>query len=194
MNSAIIILAAGSSSRLGKPKQLLSYHGKSLINHVISVAENSIADEIIVVLGSHYELIIKEIPANKKLRVIINAEWEEGIASSIRAGLKLLQQGSEVDAAIFTVCDQPFITTSLLNNLIEMYQQSKMPIVASSYENTIGTPVLFDKNLFEELLLLKGDSGAKKMIVNHKDKVATIPFPKGNIDIDTNDEYEDLMK
>jgi molybdenum cofactor cytidylyltransferase len=193
LNSAIILLAAGSSSRLGKPKQLLRFHGKSLIRHIISIARQSEADEIIVVLGANHELILQEI-SDLNIRVVINHHWQEGIASSIRAGLEFLQQLSpSAESAIFAVCDQPFVSTELLNGIMATQRETKKLIVSSAYENTMGTPVLFHKDLFQELLALKGDSGAKKIILQHKSEVATIPFASGNIDIDTNDEYEALM-
>ncbi|HLK29765.1 MAG TPA: nucleotidyltransferase family protein [Puia sp.] len=195
MNYSIIILAAGSSTRFGKPKQLLNYKGRKLIQHIISIASESVANKTIVVLGAHHELISPQIEMNEKVHVFINEEWNEGIASSIRAGLKKLQIINPAsDGAILSVCDQPFITTQLLNDLIAEKNQSQKNIVACEYENTMGIPVLFDKTLFPDLMELKGDTGAKKIIMQHKSVTATISFPLGNIDIDTSEEYQALMK
>jgi len=195
LNYSIIILAAGSSTRFGKPKQLLNYKGRKLIQHIISIASESVANKTIVVLGAHHELISPQIEMNEKVHVFINEEWNEGIASSIRAGLKKLQIINPAsDGAILSVCDQPFITTQLLNDLIAEKNQSQKNIVACEYENTMGIPVLFDKTLFPDLMELKGDTGAKKIIMQHKSVTATISFPLGNIDIDTSEEYQALMK
>ena len=194
MNSAIIILAAGASSRLGRPKQLLIYQGKTLIQHVISVAEKSKADEIILVLGSDHELISKETAIGKKTSAIVNDKWKGGMASTITIGLNFLRQNFNADFAIIAVCDQPFIDTALLNELMDKHVETSKPIVACRYENTLGTPVLFHKNLFGQLLTLSGDEGAKKLIMQHVNDVETIPFPLGGIDIDTNEQYTALMQ
>jgi molybdenum cofactor cytidylyltransferase len=192
-NCAIIVLAAGASNRLGRPKQLLIHRGKSLLQNVMDVAKSVNARPIIGVLGANSHLTAKEIQEDKNVYKIINEDWSEGISSSIRCGLKFLQQISpSSDAAIFMVCDQPFITGSLLNNLIAAQKETGKPIVASSYDNTIGTPVLFHKNLFGELMDLKGDVGAKNVIRQHAGSFVTISFPMGNIDIDTTADYAEL--
>ena len=192
-NCAIIVLAAGASGRFGRPKQLLKYRGKSLLRYVLDIAKNVNAHPLIVVLGANSHLTSNEITGDKDIYKIINDNWSEGISSSIRSGLNALHQiAPSSDAAIFMVCDQPFITSSLLNNLIRVQKETGKPIVASGYENTIGTPVLFHKTLFPELLALKGDAGAKKIIKQHAGSFVTISFPKGNIDIDTKEDYEAL--
>ncbi len=192
-NCAIIVLAAGASNRLGRPKQLLIHKGKSLLRNVLDIAKNVNARPIIVVLGANSHLTANEIEEDKNIYKIINDNWSEGISSSIRYGLNFLQQISpSSDGSIFMVCDQPYITQSLLNNLITVQKETGKPIVASSYDNVIGTPVLFHKILFPELMDLKGDAGAKKLIEKHPDSFATVSFPKGNIDIDTAADYAAL--
>lgn len=192
-NCAIIVLAAGASNRLGRPKQLLPYRGKSLLRNVMGVAKSVNAHPVIAVLGANSHLTGNEIEEDKNVYKIVNDNWGEGISSSIQCGLKFLQQISpSSDAAIFMVCDQPFITGSLLNKLITAQKKTGKPIVASSYDNTIGTPVLFHKSLFSELMDLRGDAGAKKIISQHADSVVTVSFPKGKIDIDTAADYAEL--
>ena len=193
MKSVIIILAGGSSSRLGKPKQLLPFQGKTLLLHVIDEAKISGADEILVVLGANHEQIQKEVPSGKKIKMIVNDLWSEGMASSIRAGIGLMQQVIKPDCAILAVCDQPFINSSLFNNLIETYRNTKKQIIACQYEHTLGTPVLFDKQFFDQLMDLKGDQGAKEIILQHPAQTATISFHSGQIDIDTNEQYKELL-
>lgn len=189
----IILLAAGASSRLGKPKQLLLYNGKSLLHHGMQVAVDTDINPIIVVLGANADLLMQEVE-DKAAVVVVNKEWNEGIAASIRCGLvKLLEVVPGLEAAILMVCDQPFVTLQLLKDLVAKYQASGKPIIASSYENSVGTPALFDKTIFAVLLALKGDAGAKKIIKENPDWVSVVPFPLGNIDIDTEEDYKALL-
>lgn len=191
-NIGIVILAAGSSSRLGKPKQLLRYKGKSLLQIGIEAAINSKANSVVEVLGANAEQISKEIDRSGT-NTIINAEWEEGMASSVRSGLnELLFISPSTDAVIFMVCDQPYVTSDLINALINTQRETGKPIVTCNYGEVIGPPALFHKSLFNELMQLKGDSGARKIIQHNKDEVATVSFPKGQIDIDTIQDYESL--
>jgi molybdenum cofactor cytidylyltransferase len=193
-NCAVIILAAGQSSRLGQPKQLLKYQGKTLLQHTIDIVKQLSAKTIIVVLGSGFESILNTIDT-VDLHVVKNDDWQSGIASSISYGIKSLQGIDPVpDAVILMTCDQPFVSPGLLNELIAKQKETGRPIIASQYDDTIGIPALFHKSLFEQLTALKGNSGAKKLIHQNKDDVVTIPFPKGGIDIDTLGDYEALKK
>ena len=187
------MLAAGSSSRLGTPKQLLNYNGNSLLQYVTGIAADAAANAVVIVLGANAHLLLPEID-KKKADVVINNNWQQGMASSIIAGLSfLLEKYSSTDGVIFMMCDQPFVNVSLLNDLIITQRQTGKPIVASSYNNTIGAPALFHKSIFPELLNLTGDTGARMIIQRHITEVATVPFSKGNIDIDTAEDYEKLM-
>jgi molybdenum cofactor cytidylyltransferase len=188
----IIILAAGSSSRLGRPKQTVKMGQETLLQRAIRVASGSMNGPVITVLGSGMEEII---PTLDKARIFIavNSEWGEGIASSIRAGLQeLIKQQPETDAAIIMVCDQPFADTLVLKTLISTFEQTNKPVVASSYAGSIGTPVLFHRSVFDRLEQLKGDSGAKKILTQYPGLVETIPFEKGSIDIDLESDLDKL--
>jgi molybdenum cofactor cytidylyltransferase len=188
----IVILAAGASTRLGKPKQLLQYRGKTLLGHAINEATNSNADAVVVIFGKDADLFKKEID-EKKIRVAINSSWEEGMASSVRLGLDtLLNAKPYIDAVIFMVCDQPHISSSILNELIKTQQKTTKQIVSCNYGESIGPPALFHKKYFKELMKLSGDAGARKIIQQNMNDVATILFPEGRIDIDTNEDYEAL--
>jgi len=188
----IIILAAGASTRLGKPKQLLRYRGKTLLAYSINEAVNSNADAVVVILGKDANLFKNEID-ERKVRVAINASWEEGMASSLRLGMDtLLNDKPYIDAVIFMVCDQPYISSSLLNELIITQQKTTKQIVTSNYGDSIGPPALFHKKYFIELMKLSGDAGARKIIQQNMNDVATILFPEGKIDIDTKEDYDDL--
>jgi molybdenum cofactor cytidylyltransferase len=188
----IVILAAGASTRLGKPKQLLQYRGKTLLAHAVNEAMNSNADAVVVIFGKDADLFKKEID-EKKARVAINSSWEEGMASSVRLGLDtLLNDKPYIDAVIFMVCDQPHISSSILSELIKTQQKTTKQIVTCNYGESIGPPALFHKKYFKELMKLSGDAGARKIIQQNMNDVATILFPDGGIDIDTNEDYEAL--
>jgi molybdenum cofactor cytidylyltransferase len=188
----IVILAAGASTRLGKPKQLLQFRGKTLLAHAVNEATNSNADAVVVIFGKDADLFKKEID-EKKVRVAINSSWEEGMASSVRLGLDtLLNDKPYIDAVIFMVCDQPHISSSILNELIKAQQKTTKQIATCNYGESIGPPALFHKKYFKELMKLSGDAGARKIIQQNMNDVATILFPDGRIDIDTNEDYEAL--
>ena len=190
----IILLAAGQSARLGKPKQLLNYKGKTLLEHSLQVAIETQLQPIITVLGANADLLKKSIE-HFSTKVVINQQWSEGMASSIRCGMEeLIRINPTIAGVIIMVCDQPYVTAKLLTDLVEKYKYSLKPIIASSYKNNIGTPALFDKTIFALLLSLKGDSGAKKIMKSNPDWVETVSFLFGEIDIDTTGDYDLLIK
>ena len=190
----IIILAAGASTRMGQPKQLLKYNDGNLVQHSIEEALAAGAQKVLVVLGAGAEQISEKI--NKRhANVLYNKNWEEGIASSIREGLKQsLLLSANIDAVILMVCDQPYVNAALLRNLVHHHMESGKHIVASQYKDTLGTPVLFHKSFFPELLKLKGDTGAKKILMENKEQVQAVRFPLGDIDIDNIADYEMLLQ
>ena len=190
----IVILAGGASTRLGQPKQSLKYHGKTLLDHSVDQAINAKADAVVVVLGKNADLFKHEVD-KEKVRVIVNKDWVEGMASSVRLGLDtLLNSKPYIDAVILMVCDQPHISSSVLDELIVTQQKTTKQIVTCSYGESIGPPALFHKKYFRELAELKGDIGARNIIQQNINDVATILFPEGKIDIDTKEDYEALKK
>ena len=190
----IILLAAGASRRLGKPKQLLPYAGKTMLQHVLHTVLHERDAPVVLVLGSGASLYLRELD-EERIFLTINTEWEKGMATSIKAGLTaLLDKLPDIESVIIMTCDQPYISGKVLDELIEMKQKSGKPIVASSYAETLGPPVIFRSQYFPDLMQLEGDSGARKIITQHPDEVASISFPEGNIDIDTQADYEALLK
>jgi molybdenum cofactor cytidylyltransferase len=179
---AAILLAAGSSTRLGAPKQLLNYRGRSLLRHAAETALASSVPALHVVVGFEAERMKAEL-GGLDLHFADNPNWNEGIASSIRAGISSLPHS--VDAALILLCDQPLITAQVLNEMINAYAGRGKPIVACEYGGTVGVPVLFARSFFPELLRLQGDRGAKQLITQNLDQVTAIPFPGGSVDIDT---------
>ena len=171
---------------------MLTYAGTSLLQHSLDAAISTGIGPIVVVLGAHAEEVQKEVQ-HKEVHIVNNQEWQEGMASSIRCGLnKLLELRPELKAVIIMVCDQPYVTSTLLNDLVKNYEQVNRPIVASKYADSIGTPALFDTTIFASLLALEGDRGAKKLITENPDWLSAIDFTFGDIDIDTPADYERL--
>jgi molybdenum cofactor cytidylyltransferase len=188
------LLAAGASVRLGKPKQLLLYKGKTLLRHGLEVAIETGANPIIVVLGANAHLLMEE-TTTENTGIVINHSWQEGMGSSIRCGLhRLLELAPGAEAVTFLVCDQPFVSAKLLDDLVKKYRETGKPVIASRYKNSLGTPALFDKTIFASLLALKGGSGAKGIIEENPELVEFVNFPLGNIDIDTESDYEALIR
>ena len=189
----VIILAAGASRRLGKPKQLLSYQNSTLLQKAIDSADKIELYHKIVVLGAYADDIKKSINT-RSFEVLINDAWEEGIASSIRAGLSsMIQDHTSVKSALFLLSDQPYLTADHLNELVSQHQHNEPSITGSFYANQVGVPVIFSHHYFEELLELKGDQGAKKVLMRHMESTQSIPFKNGEIDIDTQEDYEKLV-
>ncbi|MFY7839930.1 MAG: nucleotidyltransferase family protein [Lacibacter sp.] len=188
----VIVLAAGASSRLGTPKQLLAYSGTTLLQHSIEAAQASDAETVLVVLGANANTIkheLKDTTAN----LVVNTDWKDGMASSIRCGLQtLVKLNSNIEAVILMVADQPFVTAALINSLMDVNRKEQHSIVASEYGTTFGTPVLFAKRFFPELIELTGDVGAKGLVKKYMNEAAFVSFPEGDVDIDTAEDYKKL--
>jgi len=192
--TGIIILAAGSSSRMGQPKQQLVYQQQTLLQRAINIASGIAEHKTIVVLGANHESILPDVDS-KIADIVINPDWEQGMASSIKSGVTALQTlYPQIQDALLMLCDQPFVTTEILLQLIATGGDNDKRIVACTYQNTVGAPVLFGKQWFNELLSLQGQEGAKKLIIKHQQHVLTVPFAHGEIDIDTPENYQDLLK
>jgi molybdenum cofactor cytidylyltransferase len=192
--TTVIILAAGTSTRLGRAKQTLHYKGHSLLKHTIKAAVDSGVGSVVVVIGANEQEISTNIE-NEPVAVVFNKSFPEGISSSIKAGVNyVIELNPQCENIILMVCDQPHVDGSLLRKLLDAKLTTNQPIVACSYSDTIGVPALFGKSLFPELLSLKGEEGGKKVLLKHKDSVAAIPFPSGEIDIDTAADYDELIR
>ncbi len=189
-STAVLILAAGASVRLGRPKQTLRYRGQTLVQKIVSTAVALQSGPVLLVLKEGDQIDVEE-----DIIKIQNPDAGLGMATSIHCGVKYLEtQYPDIETVIITVCDQPFITTSLLQEMIVHFNDTQLPIVACKYGDIIGTPVLFHKTMFQHLYSLRGDKGAKQLINQHVQQVGLINFPLGNIDVDTEEDYERLIK
>ena len=180
-----IILAAGGSSRMGLPKQLLQFGGVSLLRRACQVALQSGLSPAFVVLGPDADRFARELDG-LSVATVINANWREGIGSSIRTGIRAVRIGApNAEAIVIMLCDQPMVRPELIAQLADRYRATGSPIVASRYQDTLGVPALFARSYFAELESLRGGSGAKGVIASAGAAVQAVPFPAGVFDIDT---------
>ncbi|CAN5366297.1 hypothetical protein BH23BAC2_BH23BAC2_22820 [soil metagenome] len=189
----VVILAAGSSSRLGYAKQLVEFRGKSLLQHAIDISDLLEFDTKVLVLGAGKEEIESEID-RKEFEIVMNNNWEEGMSTSIIAGV-LRSQELEIDLehVLILLSDQPFVSREKIEELIKVQLESKSPATFSEYAGNVGVPAIFSAEVFPYLKDLKGDQGAKKLIQDQKFDFQTVKFEKGNFDVDTVKDVE-LLK
>ena len=191
---AVLIIAAGESKRMGCPKQLLNIEGETLINRMIHIVKKAVSFPVYVVLGASAEIIQSQLP-KLDVKIVHNAHWQEGMASSIRIGLNTAKaQNPALDGVMVVVCDQPYITENTITALLQLQEEKDTPIAAAYYNDVMGTPALFHQSIFNEILALKGDMGAKKIIQSRPEEVAKLHFEKGLLDIDTKEDYQVLLK
>jgi molybdenum cofactor cytidylyltransferase len=220
-NIGAVILAAGESSRFGRPKQLIQFGGQSLVRRIVDAADEAGCSPIIVVVGDDDEKNAIQSPHLHPLplprgeaipdgtladliqceleqtpaKIVKNRNWRAGIGTSICVGVQgLIDNEPTVETIVLLVCDQPFVDAEVIKKLIALQVQTKRAILASSYSDTLGVPALFDRSCFQELLALDDQSGAKKIIFSNRDRVAEFSFPEGKIDIDTVEDYEKLTQ
>jgi molybdenum cofactor cytidylyltransferase len=182
---AAVVLAAGASARLGEPKQALRFRGRPLLERAARAALDAGCRPVVVVTGAH---AVRARDALQGLDVleVENAQWSAGMGSSVRAGVAaVLGAAPEAAAVVLTVCDQPFMTASVLADLIAAHRETGAPVVASSYGGTVGVPALFARTLFDELAGLDAGAGAKAVISSHSAEARFVPFPMGEADVDT---------
>jgi molybdenum cofactor cytidylyltransferase len=190
--TGLVILAAGASTRMGRPKQLLTYRNRSFVRHAVDAALGSVCDPVVVVVGANAELVRNELE-DCCVFLIENRAWESGMGSSVLVGLrKLLSLNNEVEGVVIMLCDQPFVTSEVIDRLVDTRRRTQKMIVASQYGSTRGVPALFGRELFSDLAALEPAEGARKIITKYPGEVATIEFAEGAIDIDTPGEYEEL--
>lgn len=190
----VVILAAGSSSRLGYAKQLVEFKGKPLLQHAIDIAESLELATKVLVLGARAEEIERNIELQNFVPVR-NENWEEGMSGSLREGLLRSQElENELKHLLILVSDQPFITKEKIQQLIKVQLEHKTAATFSEYAGSFGVPAIFSAEVFPFLKELKGDEGAKKLILDEKFDFETVKFEKGNFDVDTKEDVELLKK
>lgn len=184
-----IILAAGASTRMGEPKQLLTVTGAPLVIRAVKAALASHVWPVVVVLGAHAEKIRPHL-ARYPVLVAENPAWIEGMASSLRTGIATLQQFSRsLNAAVVALCDQPAFSAEIINRLITAQNETGRSIVASHYNGRNGAPALFLREHFAALATLTGEAGARDLLNASPERIATVDAPEMAIDLDTPADY-----
>ncbi len=193
-NIGLIILAAGASLRYGAPKQLLSFNGETLLRRIVRESVSSVCQPIVTVFGADARNLSRHID-EFAVHIIQNKDWKKGMGTSISVGIKkLLEIDEAVAGAVITVCDQPFVTSDVINDLVQNFNERQVLIMASRYAETLGVPALFSRRLFPELTTLKNSSGAKELIERFSNETAAIDFSEGAIDIDTPEDFHRVKK
>ena len=185
-----IVLSAGESSRMGRPKALLPVGGVTFLERIVSAFKSSKVVEIIVVLGHNAEAIRSKI-AHLPARFVINPDYARGQLSSLHVAIRALD-AEKVDGILVHLVDQPFLDSALVNRMIDRFYESKKAIVVPTYKGKRGHPVLFSKRLFQELLDAPLDQGAKSVVRAHAEETLEIETDDERValDIDTPEEYQ----
>ncbi|QEL20660.1 nucleotidyltransferase family protein [Limnoglobus roseus] len=189
MSVAGVVLAAGGSTRMGRPKQLLSVRGTSLVRHAVAAARDGGCEPVVVVLGANADAVGAEL-ADLVVRTVRNGVWQDGPGTSVKAGVGAV---GEADAVVILLCDQPFVDAAHVRRLVEEHHATGRPIVASAYSDAVGVPALFARTCFADLLALEPAGGAKLLLARNRDRVAVVPFPAGGVDLDTPADYERFL-
>lgn len=189
---AILILAAGNSSRMGKTKQLLPYKNATLLEWAIEQAQKSVAKNVFCVLGANKEVIEKQLTSNA-IETIYNPNYKDGLSTSIVKGIEFLLNYN-FDSVLIMLADQPHVTSEYLNSLIEASKNNPSKLIASNYQGSVGVPAIFPKNYFNDLLDLKGDKGAKNFLLQQNNNVIKVNSTQNLLDIDTSEDYQHLLK
>lgn len=191
---AAIVLAAGSSSRLGSPKQLVDLEGRPLLESIVADVHEWPVDLVIVVLGSGADEILDAVDFGEAM-IVINEGWDEGIASSIRVGLDVLTRDPGWERAFVVLGDQPSIPAGVPARLLAVAEDSSRPVTAPVYRYERGNPVLFERSMWPRLMTLEGDTGASALLRTHPEWVEDVRFDQlPPRDVDTIADVADLKR
>ena len=187
-----VVLAAGASTRIGIPKQLLQFRGQTFLRRAASVALEAGCRPVVVVTGANAAACRESLRGLDVLEAE-NQQWEFGISSSVRVGIEaIVTPNPRIAAVVLTLCDQPFVTRDVIVGLVKAHYETGCSIVAPRYGGSYGVPALFGKAHFTELSKLQGAAGAKQVIQKHLEKVQLLLFSEGEIDVDTPGDFARL--
>lgn len=185
-----IVLAAGASSRMGEPKQLLPLGGQTMLVRTVEALLAAPVWPVIVVVGAHHDKL-RPLLARLPVLVVENPAWAEGLASSIRAGIETLQEFSrDLDGALIALCDQPAFSAGVASALIDAQRLTGRGIAAARYRGRLGVPALFLRGHFSALTALVGETGARDLLNREPENVAAVDLPALALDLDTPDDYQ----
>ncbi len=192
-NIGLILLAAGSSSRLGRAKQLLDWKGESLLAHSLGQSSGLALSQRLVVYGAR-RLEIEPHLEQLEVPTTFNPDWRSGMGSSIKSGLKaILELQADLEGILFCLVDQPLISKQQFQSMLSVHQAHPLSIISASYNGTFGVPVIFPKGFFSALMALNEQAGAKKIIKKYQNQVILFPCPEAAFDIDTEADYSHLL-
>ncbi len=187
-----VVLAAGASSRLGRPKQLLPFQGRPLTQHVIDAAVAAGLDEVIVVLGAQAEEVLEQLVLPPGTRALVNPDYLQGQSSSLRAALRAA--GPETRAAVVLLGDQPTVRVEAIQAVVAAYERLGGPVVRATYGGEPGHPVLFDRSVWSDVATVAGDVGARELLADHPEWVTSVALAADRpTDVDTWDDYQRLI-
>lgn len=192
MYTAALVLAAGSSSRLGSSKQLLDWGGRPLLEYVVAGVSEWQVDEVWVVLGHEADKVMDACDFGAA-NVVINEDYADGLASSLSVGLDALMQDGKAERAVIALGDQPTIDPLVVAELLERHAKSRRMAAVPRYRYTRSNPVVVDRTLFTRLMSLEGDLGARQLLQAHPDWVEEVLFEQmPPRDIDTRTDVEEM--
>lgn len=177
---SVVVLAAGASAHAGRPKLLLPYLGRTLVEHAVRTALASGASEVVVVLGDRAEAVRTKL-RGLPVRIVVNRDWSEGIGSSVRCGVCAV--GPDIDSVVIALADQPRITPDHLRTLSRRLAETGKTMIASSYDGVLGAPCAFARSEFPRLLALTGEAGARSLIRGASAHVEAISFVGANVGV-----------
>jgi molybdenum cofactor cytidylyltransferase len=190
------VLAAGASTRMDRPKQLLEFRGCSLLRRAaeaaLAAAGGAGAGPVVVVLGSRSDQMAAAL-AGLGVLAVVNPRWELGMGTSVRAGIAAIGAHSDVDAVLITLADQPMVDAATLRRLIDQYRAGGRPIAAAFYNGAPGVPAVFGRSLLAELAALPDAGGAKSLLQRHADQVLSVEMPAAAMDVDRPEDFQTLQ-
>ena len=187
-----VVLAAGTSTRMGRNKLFLELDGKPLVRHVVERASRAGFDPLIVVLGHEADLVQRPLEGIT-YQPVMNPEYERGVNSSLRAGIRAAAE-TGAGAAVVVLADMPFVTTEMMTTLIDKYRGGDTPLVISDYDGVNAPPILYDRSLFDELAVSEGQGCGKHVVKRHRHEAESVSWPvEALADLDVPEDY-DRMK
>ncbi len=191
MKVAALVLAAGSSSRMGRNKLLLDLGGETVVRRAVRAAVESGVQRVVVVLG-HDEPQVRTQLGGLSCTAIVNPDHAEGVGTSLHAGVRHVME--DADAVVVVLADMPFVTAEMIRALVERQGETRAPVVVSRYGDVQAPPTLFDRSLFAELLATPGERCAKQVVGRHVQEAAAVFWPAAVVrDIDVPGDYESIV-